>query len=107
MGLDIETRDEAGWHVIAVQGEVDLNSSPRLRKAILASIEDDKSVAVDLRGAQYMDSSGVATLVEGLKSASENDRQFALLQPSSAVTKVLELARLDSLFEIRDAVADN
>ncbi len=106
MGLDIDTREESGWHVIAVEGEVDLNSSPRLRKAILASIEKDRSVGVDLRGAEYMDSSGVATLVEGLKSAAENGKDFALLQPSSAVMKVLELARLDSLFDIRDGLSD-
>lgn len=107
MGLDIETREESGWHVIAVQGEVDLNSSPRLRKAILASIDKDRSVGVDLRNAEYMDSSGVATLVEGLKSASENDQRFALLQPSRAVLKVLELSRLDSLFEIRDGISED
>src|SRR5690349_15617542 len=101
MALDMKIRDEAGWQVIAVTGEVDLNSSPQLRKAVLSGIEKSPQVAVDLSAAEYMDSSGVATLVEALKSASERKKKFSLLKPSNAVTRVLELARLNSLFDIR------
>lgn len=101
MGLELQTQDAGGWHVISVQGEVDLNSSPQLRKALLAGIERTARVAINLGGAEYMDSSGVATLVEALKAASEKKKKFALLSPSNAVTRVLELARLNSLFDIR------
>jgi anti-sigma B factor antagonist len=103
--LNIETRDERAWHTIVVTGEVDLNSSPRLRKAILAGIDGADQIGVDLAGASYMDSSGVATLVEGLKSASEKKKKFAILQPSGAVMKVLKLARLDALFDIRASLS--
>jgi anti-sigma B factor antagonist len=101
MALELKLRDEAGWHVIAVTGEVDLNSSPQLRKAVLSGIEKSPQVAVDLSAAEYMDSSGVATLVEALKSASAGKKKLALFKPSNAVTRVLELARLNSLFDIR------
>ncbi|MDK1020264.1 MAG: STAS domain-containing protein [Candidatus Hydrogenedentes bacterium] len=104
MGLEIEVRDEGDRRIIAVRGEVDLNSSPELRKAVLGAVEGVARVGVDLSGATYMDSSGVATLVEGLKSASENDRSFVLIRPSNAVMRVLELARLDSFFDIRDGL---
>lgn len=100
--MNIDTRDQQTWHLIRVDGEVDLNSSPKLRKAILSGIDGSTHVGVDLAGASYMDSSGVATLVEGLKRASERKKSFALLRPSNAVTKVLQLARLDALFDIRD-----
>lgn len=104
MGLDIEVRDEGDWRIIEARGEVDLNSSPELRKAVLSAVKDVGRVGVDLSGAAYMDSSGVATLVEGLKSASENDHSFVLVRPSNAVMRVLELARLDSFFDIRDSL---
>lgn len=100
--MDLQSDDRDTWHVIAVRGEVDLNTSPRLRKAILDGIDDHARVAVDLATASYMDSSGVATLVEGLKRASEKKKTFVLFRPSTAVTKVLQLARLDALFDIRD-----
>jgi anti-sigma B factor antagonist len=48
-----------------------------------------------------MDSSGVATLVEGLRSAKEHGKTLTLVAPSNSVMKVLELARLDSIFAVR------
>ena len=102
--MEIQTTDDSLWSKIVVTGEVDLNSSPKLRKAILAGIDDEKHVGVDLAGASYMDSSGVATLVEGLKSASEKKTRFVIVQPSNAVMKVLKLARLDALFDIRPSL---
>ncbi len=104
MGLEIEIRDEGEWRIIATRGEVDLNSSPELRKAVLEAVANAGSVSVDLSAAAYMDSSGVATLIEGLKAASERDQAFVLLSPSRAVMKVLELARLNSFFDIRDTL---
>ena len=102
MGLTIEQESVPEGSVIRVRGEVDLYSSPELRKAILKAIPStDGEMAIDLSGVTYIDSSGIATLVEGLRSAKENGTEFALLAPSQAVTQVLELARLDKIFEVR------
>ena len=102
MGLTIEMEQSSDGSLIRVEGEVDLYSSPELRKAILKTTSSAKGgVAIDLSGVTYIDSSGVATLVEGLRSAGKNDIGFVLVSPSSAVMQVLELARLDSVFEVR------
>jgi anti-sigma B factor antagonist len=102
MGLTIEKEDVPGGSLIRVEGEVDLYSSPELRMVILKAIPSTEGeMAIDLSGVTYIDSSGVATLVEGLRSARANGREFALVAPSHAVTQVLELARLDSVFEVR------
>jgi len=102
MGLTIEYEQSTDGSLIRVAGEVDLYSSPELRKAILKATSSAKGeLAIDLSGVTYIDSSGVATLVEGLRSAREHDASFALVAPSSAVMQVLELARLDSVFEVR------
>ncbi len=102
MGLTIEMEQSSDGSLIRVEGEVDLYSSPELRKAILKTTSSAKGgVAIDLSGVTYIDSSGVATLVEGLRSAGKNDTGFVLVSPSSAVMQVLELARLDSVFEVR------
>ena len=90
--------------VITVEGEVDLYSSPELRTAMLKAVPGPPTgVGSTSAGVTYMDSSGVATLVEGLRSARENGKTFALVAPSPSVMKVLELARLDSIFEVRPA----
>lgn len=100
--MRIETRVGEGETLIAVEGDVDLYSSPELRTAILKAVpKATDGVAVDLGQVGYMDSSGVATLVEGLRSAKENGKAFSLVAPSTAVMKVLELARLETIFEVR------
>ena len=102
--MRIESKDTADETMIVVEGDIDLYSSPELRSAVLKAVpKATTGVGVHLGGVTYMDSSGVATLVEGLRSAKEHDKTFTLLAPSTAVMKVLELARLDSVFEVRPA----
>lgn len=106
MGLQVERKEQDGYDVLYVSGDVDLYTSPELRNAILKAIPKTKceSFAVDLSGVGYMDSSGVATLVEGLKASGEHHVTFFLVAPSNPVMKVLQLARLDSVFQIREAL---
>ncbi len=101
MGLTIDQTEHEAKIRIAVRGEVDLYTSPDLRAVVMKAVPAASTgVEVDLSGVDYMDSSGVATLVEGFKSARENSKTFVLVTPSPSVMKVLELARLDSVFEI-------
>lgn len=102
MGLTIENEKSPTGSLIRVAGEVDLYSSPELRKAILKAVPSaEGGLEIDLAEVTYIDSSGVATLVEGLRSARQHGIDFALVTPSKAVMQVLELARLDSVFEVR------
>ncbi len=101
MALDIQVSGSNTTSLITVTGEVDLYTSPKLRTAILEAVPAaGAKVELNLSGVRYMDSSGVATLVEGLRSARDHNKGFALVAPSAAVMKVLELAKLDSIFEV-------
>jgi anti-sigma B factor antagonist len=100
MALEVETKKLDSTSLISVTGEVDLYTSPELRSAIMDAVPSATTVAVDLSGVRYMDSSGVATLVEGLRRSRDLDKTFKLVAPSTAVMKVLELAKLDSVFEV-------
>jgi len=98
----IETTKTANGTIITVEGDIDLYSSPELRTSVLKAVpKATAGVEIHLGGVSYMDSSGVATLVEGLRSAKEHGKTFALVAPSTSVMKVLELARLDTIFEVR------
>ncbi|MCP4646063.1 MAG: STAS domain-containing protein [bacterium] len=104
MALRIDTENVDKKCLLRVEGEVDLYSSPDLRDAVTKVIAKAQGpVGVDLAGVSYMDSSGVATLVEGLQLSGKHGVEFSLVAPSHAVSKVLQLSRLDSLFRIRDA----
>lgn len=104
MALELSVSEGDGRATVSAKGEVDLSSAPQLRDAILKAAKTVKGeLAVDLSGVQYMDSSGVATLVEGLKASRDPGRTFVLLSPSPQVMKVLQLSRLDAVFTIRGA----
>ncbi len=103
MGLRIETNNETTKICLRITGEVDLYTSPELRKAIMKAVtQSSGGVILDLTEVAYMDSSGVATLVEGLKANSDKKLAFSLRHPSQSVMKVLQLSRLDSVFQIEN-----
>ncbi len=92
--------DKGGLSVISLRGEVDLKNSPDARKVILNNLKKKKDVMVDLSSVEYIDSSGVASLVEGLQYARSNDLRFCLVGVSDAAMNVLRLARLEQVFTI-------
>jgi anti-sigma B factor antagonist len=100
--VEIDVRTHAAATVIVVRGEVDLYTSPKLREAVLAAVKRKApAVTVDLSGVGYMDSSGVATLVEGLQLSRGHGGQFVLAGLTPGVQQVFHFARLDKVFEIR------
>lgn len=99
------TRAEGGYMVVDLTGEIDLHYSPKARAQILMHLDCDQSVLVDLSGVSYIDSSGVASLVEGYQQARKKGLEFALIGVSQAAMQVLQLARLDRVFPIGDTVA--
>ncbi len=86
--------------VIAFMGDIDLQTSPDARKALLALVGTGRPILVDLAKVGYIDSSGVASLVECLQSAKKSGQQMALVSLSESAMRVLQLARLDRVFTI-------
>jgi len=95
-----------GTNIVAFSGEIDLESSPAAREILLKCFELTSNVIVDLSGVTYIDSSGVASLVEALQAAKKNGSRFALAATSEPTRRVLELARLDKVFTMYDNVED-
>lgn len=104
--MEIKSREESGYAVLEIAGEVDLSCSPEARKQILACLEAGKNLLVDLSATTYIDSSGVASLVEGYQTAKKQKLKFGLVGVSTAAMNVLQLARLDKVFPIHASIAD-
>lgn len=104
--MECTTRQEGDFTIVALSGEVDLHYSPEARKHILQHLNDHKHVLVDLAGVEYIDSSGIASLVEGFQKARSQQLQFGLVGVSKAAMQVLQLARLDKVFLIKETIAD-
>jgi anti-sigma B factor antagonist len=97
--------EESGKLVVRLSGEVDLDGSPAVRKILLKCIARKKDVVVDLSEVQYIDSSGIASLVEALQAANKSGTGFGLAAIGGQVGRVIELARLDKVFAIHDDLA--
>lgn len=96
-----------GGVIVAVQGEVDLYASPKLRREIVRWIHKKiLSLVVDLGGVTYMDSSGIATLVEGLQLSRKYGGQFTIARPGPSIQEVLKFAHLDKIFRIFGTVQE-
>lgn len=104
--MQVSLRTEPGFNVLRLEGDVDLQASPAARKQILDSLKSGTHLLVDLSAVNYMDSSGIASLVEGLQAARSQGVQFGLLSVSQSVLQVLKLARLDKVFPLYDASDD-
>ena len=94
------TRIEKGTTIVDVVGQIDLGSSPALRKTLLETLNGTKSVAINLSAVRYIDSSGIASLVEVLREARNSEKRLVLFGVTGAVLQVLQLTRLTGVFEI-------
>ena len=99
-----EILEKQGASIVVFTGEIDLESSPAARETLLKCFEHTGNVIVDLSDVSYIDSSGVASLVEALQAAKKQGSQFALAAVSEPTRRVLELARLDKVFTLYDSV---
>lgn len=86
--------------LVRLSGEVDLSWSQQVRKAILDALGSCGKVGVEMSQVSYIDSSGIAALVEGFQNARTKGRQFGLVAVSKAALAVLQLARLDRVLPI-------
>jgi len=100
MNMEISIAQQPGLSVVAISGDVDLSTSPKVREALLDCIGIGKGVIVDLSAVSYIDSSGVASLVEAFQNAKSKAQGFALAAVSDTPMRVLKLARLDQVFVI-------
>jgi anti-sigma B factor antagonist len=98
--LKSSTRSERGTVIVEVAGQIDLGTSPGLRKTLLESLKGTQRLAINLTAVEYIDSSGIASLLEVLKEARKTQKRIVLFGLTGAVLQVLELTRLTRVFEI-------
>jgi anti-sigma B factor antagonist len=105
--MEIEIKDYQGMKVMALSGEIDMYTSPALREEMMGLI--DKRVTpllVDFKGVPYIDSSGIATFVEGLKRMMSYGGRLKLIGLLEGVKEIFSFSKLDKVFEIYGSFED-
>ncbi|MEM9083343.1 MAG: STAS domain-containing protein [Planctomycetota bacterium] len=101
--MQIETETTSDATIINPSGDVDLSVSRELQAAVKKVMEEKpQRVIVNLAGVPYMDSSGVATLVEAMQIARKQETRLVLCGMQDKVRSIFEIARLDKVFTIVD-----
>lgn len=109
--LTLDSEVQGDWQVVSVVGELDVYNSPKLRDELSAFIDSGKSkVIIDMRGVEFMDSSGLGVLVSALRRLRDAGGTLRLVGSQASLTRVLAITGLDKLFalypEIEEAKRD-
>ena len=103
----IKSSQQDGITIYQVNGEINISTSPELKK--IFEKDPPKKIVVDLEKVSYIDSSGLATLVEMLKKTKSRGGSLGLASMSDKVKSLFEITKLDKLFSIhasqQDAIA--
>lgn len=101
MQIKIEERD--GIKVCLAEGDIDINTSPQVKKAFDKLMQSkSEKVLINLQKVAYIDSSGLATLVEILKNIKNFGGKLKLCSLSNKVKSLFEITKLEKLFDIVD-----
>jgi len=87
--------------IVSLSGDIDLHRSPAVRAELIRQANRrPERLVVDLTGVHYMDSSGVASLIEALQRIKKHKGDMVLVGPSERVLSIFQIARLDTIFRI-------
>ena len=108
MNLRVETRSpRPGVAIIALIGEVDVYTSPKVKQEIVDLLNNGThKLVVDLTGVEYLDSTGLGVLIGGLKRAREREGDLKLVCDNTRILRIFEITGLTKIFDIHRSDAD-
>jgi anti-sigma B factor antagonist len=104
LGLEVDD-SRPPFTVLAVKGEIDVYSAPRLRERLVELVnEGHRRIVVDLEGVDFLDSTGLGVLVGGLKRLRTHGGDLSLVCTQPRILKVFEITGLTTVFSIATSV---
>src|SRR3954453_15606356 len=102
--FSIAASDREGRALLTLRGELDLATAPELDELVNDRLDAGQDVVVDLRGLDFMHSSGIRVLVAAHARAARNDTRLFVVRPAdgTAVAKIVEVSGLDGELHIVD-----
>jgi anti-sigma B factor antagonist len=105
--MEIKIVDHEGAKIVALFGDIDLYTSPLVRKQLLLLIDQRVPVImVDLANVTYIDSSGIATFVEGLKGMMSYSGRLKFVDVPERVKEIFNFSKLDKVFDMYGSMDD-
>jgi anti-sigma B factor antagonist len=103
--LTLATREEDGRAIVAVGGEIDVYTAPKLRDQITELVSGGSyNIVIDLEAVEFLDSTGLGVLVGGLKKVRAHDGSLELVCSQERLLKIFRITGLAKVFVIHDSV---
>lgn len=108
----IESREQGSALVIAVRGELDLNTAPQLEESLNPVLEDgSRPLAIDLSACEFIDSTGISLIVRawrqlGGESNGTANGSFALCGLNDQVQRLFDITGLESMVPMHSSLED-
>ena len=107
MDLTLATEVVEGATIIAVGGEIDVYTAPKLRDKITELVADGTyDIIVDMEAVEFLDSTGLGVLVGALNRVRAQDGSLALVLTQERILKIFEITGLRKVFPIHATVAE-
>lgn len=106
MDLSLDTREISGRSVIAVGGEIDVYTAPKLRDQIADLVQSGHyDIVIDLTGVEFIDSTGLGVLVGGLKKVRSHEGALTLVCAEDRLLRIFRITGLAKVFLIHSDLA--
>lgn len=96
-----------GFSVVEARGEIDVYTAPRLRDQLVELVDAGHyDIVVDMRGVQFLDSTGLGVLVGGLKRVRQHDGSLRLVCTQERIVKIFRITGLTKVFPIHASLEE-
>ncbi|MCF6465973.1 STAS domain-containing protein [Clostridium sp. Cult2] len=103
LSIKVNFDEEKGIWVIIPEGEIDIYTSPKLKERLVEAFNKRKTdILIDGQNLDYLDSTGLGTLISVLKKAKENDSNIYLENIKPNIRKLFDITELDKVFIIKE-----
>lgn len=105
----IVSGDADGVVVLAVIGELDMATAPRLRQELLrivSACDGAPRVVLDLAGTDFLDATGLGAIFDGVKRMRLRGGDLALARAESQVVRDLEITRVIEILPVHETIED-
>jgi anti-sigma B factor antagonist len=100
--MNLSLRTSENTRIVDIDGDVDLRGTPQLRKMLFEALKESPKVVINLTAIRYIDSSGIAALIEALKESQRLKRTFVLFGMNPRVREVFKLTHVIQIFQVVD-----
>ena len=96
-----EESSDGGAHIICVRGEIHVSTAPEFASRLSAAIDSGKTaVVLDMGGVEFIDSTGLSVLLNGLRLVGQKRGRLALVCANPTVLRLFQITKLDGTFDI-------